>query len=79
MIPGKMPAFSASFAKANAVNGVSLGGLMTTAQPAANAGATFLVIIAAGKFQGVIMPQTPMGSFTDSNLVCGRDEGIVWP
>lgn len=34
-------------------------GLMTTGQPAARAGATFLVIMAAGKFHGVIREHTP--------------------
>ena len=38
-MPGNMPAFSANLLNANAVKRVSLGGLMTTAQPAANAGA----------------------------------------
>ncbi len=32
-------------------------------QPAAIAGAAFRVIIANGKFQGVIAPTTSMGSF----------------
>lgn len=52
---------------------------MTTEQPAANAGATFLVIIAAGKFHGVMMPQTPTGSRTVVNVVFGEDDGIVTP
>lgn len=56
------PACKASFARAKALKGVSLGGLITTEQPAASAGAIFLVIIAAGKFQGVMMPHTPTGS-----------------
>ena len=34
---------------------------MTTGQPAASAGATLRVIIAMGKFQGVIAAQTPTG------------------
>ena len=60
--PGGIPASTASFPSAIALNGVSLGGLTITEQPAANAGATFLVIMAAGKFQGVMIPQTPTGS-----------------
>lgn len=41
---------SLTSAKARAENGVSAGGFMTTVHPAASAGATFLVIIADGKF-----------------------------
>src|SRR5699024_12420967 len=44
-----------------AVKGVAEAGFSTTVHPAANAGATFLVIIAIGKFQGVIAPTTPTG------------------
>lgn len=69
----------ASFARAAHVYGVSLGGLTTTEQPAANAGAIFLVIMAAGKFHGVIMPQTPMGSLNVSTVVFDVAEGIVSP
>jgi hypothetical protein len=42
-------------ANANAVKGVSAGGLITAVQPAARAGPNFRVIIADGKFQGVMM------------------------
>jgi hypothetical protein len=35
--------------------------LTTTVQPAASAGATLRVIIASGKFHGVIAAQTPTG------------------
>mmetsp|Transcript_20254 Transcript_20254/g.68619 ORF Transcript_20254/g.68619 Transcript_20254/m.68619 type:complete len:320 (-) Transcript_20254:218-1177(-) len=48
-------------ARASAVSGVSSAGLMTTAQPAAKAGAILRVIIAAGKFQGVMHAATPTG------------------
>lgn len=74
-----IPESMASLVKAAHVNGVSLGGLMTTAQPAAKAGAIFRVIIAAGKFQGVMMPQTPTGSLYVSTVVCGVADGIVSP
>ncbi|XHO07296.1 hypothetical protein ACEQUB_p00542 (plasmid) [Ralstonia syzygii] len=50
----------ANSAAASAVSGVSSAGLMTTGQPAASAGATLRVIIASGKFQGVMAAQTPM-------------------
>ena len=39
----------------NAVNGVSDAGLRIAVHPAANAGASLRVAIAAGKFHGVIM------------------------
>lgn len=45
-----MPASMASFVSARQECGVSLGGLMTTEQPAARAGPTLRVIMAAGKF-----------------------------
>ena len=46
---------------ARAENGVALAGLTTMVQPAASAGPTLRVIIAFGKFQGVIAAQTPTG------------------
>jgi hypothetical protein len=59
--PAGMPARMASSAAARAVSGVSSAGLMTTGQPAASAGATLRVIMASGKFQGVMAAHTPMG------------------
>lgn len=52
---------------------------MTTEHPAAKAGAIFLVIIAAGKFQGVMIPHTPTGSLNVKTVVFLYDEGIVSP
>jgi hypothetical protein len=66
-------------ANAAQVYGVSLGGLITAEQPAANAGAILRVIIAAGKFHGVMMPQTPTGSLNVKTVVLGYCEGIVSP
>jgi hypothetical protein len=77
--PAGTPASKANFAKAMQLNGVSLGGLITTEHPAARAGATFLVIMAAGKFQGVIMPQTPTGSRYVMTLALGKEDGMVSP
>ena len=57
------PARSASSAKASAENGVAVAGFSTMVQPAANAGPHLRVIIAAGKFQGVMAAHTPIGSF----------------
>ena len=59
--PGGMPARWASSATASAESGVCSAGLMTTGQPAASAGATLRVIMAMGKFHGVIAAHTPMG------------------
>jgi hypothetical protein len=72
-------AFKASFVRARQVNGVSLGGLITTAHPAARAGATLRLTMAAGKFHGVMIPQTPTGSFSVITMVFGVDDGIVSP
>ena len=47
---------------AKAENGVNSDGFTTIAQPAASAGAALRVTMAAGKFQGVIAAQTPIGS-----------------
>lgn len=76
---GGSPASMANFVKARHVNGVSLGGLMTTEQPAASAGAILRVIMAAGKFHGVIIPQTPMGSRIVMTVVLGVEDGMVVP
>ena len=62
--PAGTPARSASSASASAVSGVCEAGLTTIVQPAASAGAALRVIIAAGKFHGVIAAQTPTGSLS---------------
>src|ERR1700761_9221313 len=62
--PGGMPARSASTASARAENGVCEAGRMTPVQPAAHPGPALRVIIAAGKFHGVIAAKTPIGSFS---------------
>ena len=62
VVPFGMPTCSAKAAKANADNGVSSAGFKTQVHPAANAAPTFLLTIALGKFQGVIIPATPIGS-----------------
>ena len=59
--PAGMPASSASTPSANAVNGVALAGLTIIGQPAASAAPALRVIIAAGKFQGVMAAVTPIG------------------
>lgn len=52
---------------------------MTTEQPAANAGAIFRVIMAAGKFHGVMIPHTPTGCLSVKTVVLGREEGMTSP
>ena len=44
-----------------AVSGVSEAAFKITVQPAASAGPIFRVAIAAGKFQGVMRSETPIG------------------
>ncbi len=60
--PAGTPAWLASQANAKAEKGVSSEGFNTTVQPAASAGPTLRVIMAAGKFQGVMAATTPTGS-----------------
>ncbi|MCY1210383.1 hypothetical protein D9M68_500570 [compost metagenome] len=62
--PAGSPARSASTASASADSGVSSAGLSTMAQPAASAGPALRVIMASGKFHGVIAAHTPTGSLT---------------
>ena len=53
--PSGAPARRRTSATHSAVSGVSAAGLSIAVQPAASAGASLRVAIAAGKFQGVIM------------------------
>ncbi len=48
---------------ASAEKGVWLAGRITPVQPTAQPGPALRVIMAAGKFQGVIAAKTPIGSF----------------
>ena len=64
--PAGTPARSSSATIASAVSGVSSAGLSTTVQPAASAGPSLRVIIAAGKFQGVISSEMPIGACATS-------------
>ncbi len=65
------PARSASSANASAENGVCVAGLITTVQPAASAGPALRVIIASGKFHGVMQATTPIGSLTTTIRLSG--------
>ncbi|MNP02059.1 hypothetical protein D3C76_938970 [compost metagenome] len=53
-------------------NGAFSLGLSTRVQPAASAGAILQVSWLSGQFQGVINPQTPIGSRLIRVLPCGR-------
>ena len=78
-IPGGTPASSANTASASAHNGVSSAGLTTTGQPAASAGATLRVIMATGKFQGVIAATTPIGCLITTILLSRPWPGMTSP
>src|SRR4029077_5024086 len=60
--PFGIPARSPSSAIASAEYGVMVAGLSTMVQPAGSAGPDLRVIIALGKFHGVIAAHTPIGS-----------------
>src|SRR5438874_7611756 len=77
--PFGTPARSASSHSASAENGVAVAGFRTIVQPAAKAGPALRVIIAAGKFHGVIAAQTPIGSLVTMMRLSGACAGIVSP
>ena len=77
--PFGMPAFSASTAKAKADNGVSSEGLSTIVQPTAMAGPALRVIMASGKFQGVMAPTTPIASLVTKMRASDLWVGIISP
>jgi hypothetical protein len=79
MTPAGIPARCASSARASADSGVCDAGLMTTVQPAASAGAALRVIIAAGKFHGVIIPHTPIACLITKMRLSAAGEGIASP
>ena len=59
--PAGIPARSANTPMTMADSGVSAAGRATKEQPAASAGAALRVIMALGKFHGVMDAATPMG------------------
>src|SRR5690606_30140321 len=77
--PAGHPAFSARTARANAVKGVCDAGRCTTVQPAAIAGAIFLVTIANGKFHAVIAATTTTPCLIVSILFDIFDAGTASP
>ncbi len=76
--PPGIPAFSASSASARAVKGVAEAGLTTAVQPAASAGPTLRVIMAAGKFHGVMAAMGPTGSLM-ARMLAPEGLGITAP
>ncbi len=77
--PGGVPASSIARMISAAVSGVALAGLTTLVQPAAMAGPSLRVIIAAGKFQGVIAAVTPTGCRSTSTRFTGFIGGTICP
>src|SRR5579863_4843419 len=77
--PFGTPARSASSHSARAEKGVAEAGFNTIVQPAASAGPHLRVIIAAGKFHGVIAAHTPIGSLMTTMRLSAPCEGIVSP
>src|SRR5712671_3986858 len=77
--PFGTPARSANSHKAKAEYGVAVAGFSTIVQPAAKAGPHLRVIIAAGKFHGVIAAQTPIGSLVTTMRLSEACAGIVSP
>ena len=61
------------------MSGVALAGLTMLVQPAAIAGPSLRVIIAAGKFQGVIAAVTPTGCRSTSTRLRGFWAGTICP
>src|SRR6266513_2445787 len=77
--PAGTPASSSTLTKLMADSGVSDEGLKTTVLPQTRAGMIFHDGIAIGKFQGVMMPQTPSGWRTDIANLSRSSDGTVWP
>src|ERR1044072_8661934 len=77
--PAGTPASSSTLTKLMAESGVSDEGLKTTVLPQTRAGIIFHDGIAIGKFQGVMMPQTPSGWRTDMANLSHRSAGTGSP
>ena len=77
--PFGIPARWPSSASARAENGVWLAGLSTMVQPAASAGPALRVIIAFGKFHGVIAATTPIGCLITTMRLSDAGLGITSP
>ncbi len=64
---------------ARAEKGVLLAGRITPVQPAAQPAPALRVIIAAGKFQGVMAANTPIGSLRTRMRRSARFSGMMSP
>mmetsp|Transcript_13158 Transcript_13158/g.44568 ORF Transcript_13158/g.44568 Transcript_13158/m.44568 type:complete len:311 (+) Transcript_13158:1263-2195(+) len=79
MTPSGTPASRASWSSTRAESGVASAGFTTAVHPAPRAGATFRVIMAMGKFQGVITPATPMGWRRTRRRLSALAPGMISP
>ena len=77
--PGGNPASAMSSTRSVAQCGVSLDGLNTTVLPVTSAGIVFQHGMAIGKFQGVMIPATPIGWRIDIAHLSGSSDGTVSP
>src|SRR5208282_3291898 len=78
MTPFGMPASVSACTRLKVESGVSCAGLITQVLPQTTAGSSFHEEMAMGKFQGVIMPQTPIGWRTAMANLLGNSEGTVF-
>src|ERR1700675_3483998 len=79
MTPLGMPASVSACTRLKVESGVSCAGLITQVLPQTTAGSSFHEEMAMGKFQGVIMPQTPMGWRMAMANLLGSSDGTVGP
>ncbi len=77
--PSGIPPSISSSTNRIAQAGVSLAGLITAVLPQISAGKSFQPGIAIGKFQGVMMPTTPIGLRIAIANLSGISDGTVWP
>src|SRR6185503_10668429 len=77
--PGGMPASSRIRTKFSAESGVSVAGLKTTVLPQTSAGMIFHDGIAIGKFQGVMIAETPTDCRMDIANLSRSSDGTVCP
>src|SRR5687768_10358209 len=77
--PAGRPACSRTRTKFAPESGVNSDGLNTTVLPQTSAGMIFHDGIAIGKFQGVMIEQTPIGWRMDIANLSGSSDGTVCP
>src|SRR5437868_14703229 len=77
--PFGTPASANTRTRLKVESGVSCAGLITQVLPQTTAGSSFHEEMAMGKFQGVIMPQTPMGWRMAMANLLGSSDGTVGP